>query len=96
MLDEFLESNRDAILSRTRARVASRTTPKPTEVELTNGIPVFLDQLGEALRVARSSKEVDHEEIGKSAGRHGLDLLRIGLTIGQVVHDYGDVCQVVT
>jgi signal transduction histidine kinase len=39
---------------------------------------------------------VAHEQIGASAGRHGLDLLRMGLTIGQVVHDYGDVCQTVT
>ncbi len=31
-----------------------------------------------------------------SAGRHGNDLLRLGLTIAQVVHVYGDVCQVVT
>ena len=96
MLDEFLVSKRVAIIARTRARVASRMTPKPTEVELTNGIPVFLDQLGDALRVARSTNVVDHEQIAASAGRHGLDLFRSGLTIGQVVHDYVDVCQVVT
>jgi len=70
--------------------------PKPTETELTSGIPVFLDQLGDALRLAESSDEVDHEAIRKSAGRHGNDLLRLGLTIAQVVHDYGDVCQTVT
>jgi signal transduction histidine kinase len=34
--------------------------------------------------------------IGESATRHGSDLLRAGLTIGQVVHDYGDVCQTIT
>jgi signal transduction histidine kinase len=39
---------------------------------------------------------VDHVELGRSAGKHGQDLLRLGLTIAQVVHDYGDVCQVVT
>lgn len=50
----------------------------------------------DALRIARSSKVIDHDQIGKSAGRHGLDLFHMGLTIGQVVHDYGDVCQVVT
>jgi hypothetical protein len=65
-------------------------------VELRNGVPVFLDQLGEALRIAKSSDAVDHEEIGKSAARHGHDLLRMGLSIGQVVRRYGDVCQVVT
>lgn len=61
-----------------------------------NGIPVFLDQLGDALRLARSSDVIDHTQLGKSAGQHGVDLLRMGLTIGQVVHDYGDVCQTIT
>jgi signal transduction histidine kinase len=96
VLDEFIISNRDAIIARTRTRVASRTCPKPSDLELTNGIPVFLDQLGDALRLARSSTVIDHEQIGKSAGRHGHDLLDMGLTIAQVVHDYGDVCQTIT
>jgi len=96
MLDAFLLSNRDTILARTRARVATRMVPAPSEVELMHGIPVFLDQLGEALRQAQSSDRIDHEQIGRSAGKHGQDLLHQGLTVAQVVHDYGDVCQVVT
>ena len=96
MLDDFLSSNRDAIITRMQARVASRTSPPPSDVELANGIPIFLDQLGDALRLAKSSSVIDHEEIGKSAGRHGHELLRMGLTIGQVVHDYGEVCQTIT
>jgi signal transduction histidine kinase len=96
MLDAFLIANRDAIIARTKARVAARTCPKPHDGELTNGIPVFLDQLGAALRLAKSSEVIDHEEIGKSAARHGHDLLRMGLTIAQVVHDYGDLCQAIT
>jgi signal transduction histidine kinase len=96
MLYDFVTSNRDAILLRTRARVASRTSPKASDIELANGIPIFLDQLGDALRLAESSDVINHEQIGKSAGRHGGELLRIGLTIAQVVHDYGDVCQVIT
>ena len=63
---------------------------------MTNCVPVFLDQLGDALRLAKSSDVVDHEQLQKSAGQHGRDLLRMGLTIGQVVRDYGDVCQVIT
>jgi signal transduction histidine kinase len=96
VLVDFLEQNRDIIISQSRARVAARMHPKPSETELTNGIPVFLDQLGDALRLAESSDTVDHEAIRKSAGRHGNDLLHLGLTIAQVVHDYGDVCQTVT
>jgi len=96
LLDQFVLDNRDIIIARARARVATRTSPKPSDAELTNGIPAFLDQLAEALRLARSSDVVDHAQLGKSAGQHGLDLLRMGLTIGQVVHDYGDVCQTIT
>ena len=96
VLDEFIKLNRAAIIANARLRVAARTCPKPSDVELTNGIPVFLEQLGAALRLERSTDLIDHEEIGHSAGRHGHDLLRRGLTIGQVVHDYGDVCQAIT
>lgn len=96
LLDEFVRLNRELILSRVRARVALRSSPTPSEAELQNGIPVFLDQLGDALRLARVSDEVDHEQLSKSAERHGHYLLRMGLTIGQVVHDYGAVCQTIT
>ena len=96
MLHDFIRSNRDVILARIRMRVASRTTPEPSQVELANGIPVFLDQLGEALDLAKSSDVIEHDKIRESASRHGNDLLRLGLTIEQVVHDYGDVCQVIT
>jgi len=96
MLDEFLVTNREAILANARERVAARQSPKPTDAELANGIPVFLDQLGDALRLASSSGGVAHDEIRASATRHGSDLLHQGLTIAQVVHDYGDVCQTIT
>ena len=96
MLDQFLVTNRETILERARTRVASRERPKPTAEELANGIPVFLDQLGDALRRSRSNDESDHTELQATAGRHGQDLLRMGLTVAQVVRDYGDVCQVIT
>jgi hypothetical protein len=96
VLDAFLASNRDAIIARVRARVASRAWPKPSDTELANGIPVFLEQLGDALRLAKSSDVIDHEQMNRSATRHGQDLLRMGLTVAQVVRDYGDVCQVIT
>jgi len=96
MLADFILANRDAVIALTQARVAARTTPPVTAPELSIGIPIFLDQLVEALRIARSSNVVDHSDIGRSAGEHGHRLLQMGLSIGQVVHDYGDVCQAVT
>lgn len=96
MLAEFVTENRDAIITMAQSRVAARTHPVPTDAELKNGIPRFLDQLVDALQLAVVTDKVDHVELGTSAGKHGADLLALGLTIGQVVHDYGDVCQAVT
>jgi signal transduction histidine kinase len=84
--------NREEIIQRCRARVATRSIPPPTEAEIDHGVPVFLDQLGNALRLG----ETTSPEIGESAIRHGHDLLRQGFTVSQVVHDYGDVCQTIT
>jgi signal transduction histidine kinase len=96
VLEDFIASNRSAIIERTRASVAARSSPGPSELEVQNGIPLFLDQLGEALRLAKSSNVVEHERISFSADLHGHELHRVGRTIGQVVHDYGDVCQAIT
>jgi len=57
-----------------------------------HGVPVFLDQLVDALRVGRLSRV----KIRGSAALHGYDLLRQGFTVAQVVHEYGDVCQSIT
>ena len=35
-------------------------------------------------------------DIRSTAARHGQELLRRGFTVGQVVHDYGDLCQAIT
>lgn len=97
MLHRFIEENRDAIIAHTNVRLLARNGPVhggPAQPLL--GIPIFLDQLGEALQRAKSTDTVDHRDIGTSAALHGEDLLRRGLTIGQVVHDYGDVCQAIT
>jgi signal transduction histidine kinase len=92
MLYEFIAMNRDDIIGRCRAKVASRSVPPPTKVEIDHGVPVFLDQLGDALRLGG----VSSPEIGRSAVQHGHDLLQDGLTVSQVVHDYGDICQSIT
>jgi len=92
MLHGFVTANRDEIIRRCRAKVASRSAPPPTEAEIDHGVPLFLDQLLDALRLGLSSSP----EIGRSAILHGHDLRRQGFTISQVVHDYGDVFQSIT
>ncbi len=96
MLRDFLHLHRAEILSRSRRRVAARNSPPATEFELNDGLPAFLDQLGEALKRVTARETSDHTAITKSAGDHGHFLFDAGLTVGQVVHDYGDLCQVIT
>jgi signal transduction histidine kinase len=96
VLRDFIAQHREYILARARECVARRSTPIPTEVELKHGLPMFLDQLGEALRKLELREAANHTELQGSASKHGYDLFRKGMTIAQVVHDYGDLCQVIT
>ena len=91
-LYDFIGTNRDELIRRCRVKVATRSSPLPTEAEINHGVPLFLEQLSEELLQGRSKTD----EINKSAMEHGHDLLLQGFTISQVVHDYGDVCQSVT
>jgi hypothetical protein len=50
MLHDFIIINRDEIVRRCRAKVATRSIPPPTDVEIDHGVPLFLNQLAEALR----------------------------------------------
>ena len=97
MLHEFLTLHRDEIIARTRQKVATRTAPRPTEAELENGVPLFLQQLVDTLqREQGTAARKTSPEMAQSAQRHGGELKHAGFTVGQVVHGYGDVCQAVT
>jgi len=110
MLHEFLAVNRAELIERCALKVAQRPVPKATDAELEHGIPLFLDQLIKTLHMElmpqpMRSREVSGRaggggtalsEIGITAARHGLELLRHGFTVDQVVHDYGDMCQAIT
>jgi signal transduction histidine kinase len=91
MLYEFIAVHRDDIIRRCRQKVARRSVPPPTDAEIDHGVPVFLDQLGDALRLGLTSAD-----IGETAHQHGHDLRLQGFSVSQVVHDYGDVCQAIT
>jgi hypothetical protein len=91
-LSEFIEANRDELIGRCRTKVAQRSDPPATEAEIARGIPLFLQQLADELHQGTSKTA----EISESAMQHGRDLLRQGFTVGQVVHDYGDICQAIT
>jgi hypothetical protein len=89
----------------TRTKVATRSKhPRPDGLETKHGVHVFLDELREVL-VAEAKRDPAQQaepvpptnpNIVRTAALHGVDLLALGFSAGEVVHDYGDVCLAVT
>ena len=105
MLHKFLTSNRTELIARCKIKVGKRFGPSEIPLALDHGVPLFLQQLVETLRLEQrvphpAAFEVERSpaatEIGRAATVHGAEMLRLGYTVDQVVHDYGDVCQSVT
>jgi signal transduction histidine kinase len=106
----FLLNNREELIARCKHKVAQRPRRAATNEQLANGIPLFLDQLTrtlaaeeadqgeESLRISGPSggDALALSEMGVTATSHGKDLLTLGYSVDQVVHDYGDLCQAIT
>lgn len=109
-MHEFLRNNRDELIARCKYKVSKRPRRAATEEQLSNGVPLFLDQLtrtleaeeanedGESIRISGASggDALALSEMGVSAAAHGKELLNLGFSVDQVVHDYGDLCQAIT
>jgi hypothetical protein len=104
-LQRFIETNHATLVAMTREKVAKRSKERRSdERETKHGVHIFLDQLGEALAAEGRRDPGQHAEadpptnpdIATTAALHGHDLLGLGFSIDEVVHDYGDVCQAVT
>jgi signal transduction histidine kinase len=103
MLHDFIVANRDVIIDRARQQVRDRMPAHVANGTVEYGVPLFLTQLVEGLKqatVANGLRIVRAEDSAKiihdSAELHGVELLKQGFTVAQVVHGYGDVCQIVT
>jgi signal transduction histidine kinase len=96
MLYEFIDANREDIISRTRERVRSPPWPSVSSREIEYGVPLLLTQLAETLRLEGTATPFASDSIGSTAARHGAELLATGFDVAQVVHDYGDVRQAIT
>lgn len=105
MLHEFVTSNRTELIVRCRNKMSERLSPSEIPLALDHGVPLFLQQLVETLSLEQrephpAAFEVERSpaptEIGRAATVHGAEMLRLGYTVDQVVHAYGDVCQAVT
>ncbi len=102
MLYDFIISNRDELIRRCKSEAAMRYTSPEMPAAIDHGVPLFLQQLADTLLFEQSSlnREVakldpaqSASSIGRAAALHGAELLRLGFSINQVVHGYGDVCQ---
>jgi signal transduction histidine kinase len=110
MMYRFLANNRAELIRRCAEKVAKRPLRNATIEQVWNGIPMFLDQLTRTLEAEQDSGPAAGvkisgvsgsdgtalSEMGVSAAAHGTDLLKLGYTVDQVVHDYGDLCQSIT
>lgn len=111
LMHRFIANNRETLIERCAQTVARRPLRAATSEQLKNGVPMFLTQLERTLvaeeeGALQQSRAISGEaggadaeavfEIGISAAAHGAELLRLGYTVDQVVHDYGDLCQAIT
>jgi signal transduction histidine kinase len=96
VLEDFIAAHAHAIVARTRQRMAGRVYPSLSTRELEYGVPLFLSQLAETLRLEATPAPFAADAIGSAAARHGAELFQAGFTVSQVVHDYGDICQAIT
>jgi len=109
MLHEFLSFNREELIRRCRSKVSQRSSPSATPLELEHGVPRFLEQLVDALRHEQTNPAPEYNassasprqkavsaEGTRTATSDGDELFDQGFTVGQVVHGYGDVCQIIT
>lgn len=96
LLQEFITTYRDAIILKAREKLTARPWPSATANELDNGVPLFLSQLADTLKAEAAGTQSSPNAMRSGATRHGRDLMALGFTVSQVVHDYGDICQAVT
>jgi hypothetical protein len=105
MLHEILTSSYTEVIRRCGEKSDQRFEPGGVRAAVNHGVPLFLQQLVETLRFEASSRghaepgsetTPAHTAIGRAAALHGAELLRLGYSVDQVVHEYGDVCQSIT
>jgi signal transduction histidine kinase len=96
VLHTFISENRDAILDMASAKIAARDVPRATASLPGDGIGQFLDELVEMLKLPPSQGPTSRPRMERDSSRHGRVLLRRGFTVGQVIHDYGALCQSIT
>ncbi len=111
MLHKFLTDHRQELIKRCLGKAAKRGKARVVSLtvlaEPEHGVPLFLQQLVDALREEEASpagkgtgtsgsSTASLAESSRTAALHGKALLDHGYSIDQVVHGYGDLCQSIT
>jgi hypothetical protein len=111
MLHEFLTLHRDELIERCKSKAALRSVPESDHAAVRpNGVPLILGQLIETLRAEHvtamrrkvricgrsDSSKARQPRIDDGASQHGLEVLRHGFPVEEIVYGYGDLCQAVT
>lgn len=94
-LYQFLAARREKVIDRSKMKIAGGAFPPPdaSEEQLKDGLPLFLNQF-----IGRLESTCDEStaDIKASATLHGDALMHAGFTVGQVVKNYGSLCQAIT
>ena len=101
MLHQFLATHRADLIERCKTSASQRNAVDATGHDSPFGIPVFIDQLIHTLDREHTDGALAPDRGASAderaaAARHGQDLSQRGLTVDQVVHEYGDLCQAIT
>lgn len=89
-LDVFVTSNRERIIALSRTRTRERAVPFPTDIEVEEGVPLFVEHLIETLRVPLVAHRPQPEQVTAGAKE-----LVERFTISQVVCGYVCICQAI-
>jgi hypothetical protein len=105
MLHDFLTLHHDELIRRCSEKSAKRFEPTEIPPAMDHGVPLFVQQLVDTLlsEQAAAAEGIDatdaasgRSERDRAAVLHGVEMLRFGYSIDQVVREYVDVCQSVT
>jgi signal transduction histidine kinase len=111
MMHDFLSNNRRELESRCIAKADLRPAREATALQLSAGVPLFLDQLIRTLEAEQTETAASDSlrisgpsgggtpvfsEMGTGAAEHGRQLFALRFSIDQLVHGYGDLCQSIT
>lgn len=108
MLYEFMSENREWLLERCKKYREARTQVS-SDNRTDEAIATFLDQLIASLKIEQGNANVHatedisgsnigvptHFDIGTAATQHGKSMERLGFSVNDVVHSYGDLCHAV-